>query len=68
MLNLVGGVSAYFLGLGLWLWLPELATIFTLAWIVKWPNQFKWAENVATLSLVLHIWALSFAYFLNFRG
>jgi len=67
-LNIIAGVSAFFLDLGWWLWLPEVATIMAVGWVTKWPLKYKWGESTATLSLVLHIWALSFAYFLSFRG
>jgi hypothetical protein len=66
VLNVVAAVSAYALDLGWWLWLPEIATVMTVGWVVKWPLQYKWGETVATLSLVLHIWAMSFAFFLSF--
>ena len=68
VLNVIAGVSAFFLDLGWWLWLPEVATVMAVGWVTKWPLKYKWGESTATLSLVLHIWALSFAYFLSFRG
>lgn len=67
-LNVIAGVAAFFLDLGWWLWLPEVATVMVVGWVVKWPLKYKWGELAATVSLVMHIWALSFAFFLSFRG
>ena len=68
VLNVIAGAAAGFLGLGWWLWLFEALTIFVLVWIGVLPTRYKFAELAATVSLVMHIWALSFAFFLNFRN
>jgi hypothetical protein len=66
VLNAVAAVGAWASGLGYWLWPFEILTILTFFTLIAKPEKYKMTEAVATLSLLFHIWGMSFAYFYNF--
>lgn len=63
VLNLIAAYAAVHLGLRWWLWPFEALTVLSLVVLFVAPAKYKLAEGAATLSLLFHIWGVSFAYF-----
>lgn len=62
VLNLIAAYAALHLGIRNWLWPFEMLTLLSLIVLFSAPAKYKLAEGAATLSLLFHIWGVSFAY------
>jgi 4-hydroxybenzoate polyprenyltransferase len=66
VLNLIAAAGAWASGLTVWLWPFEILTVLLFLGVIAKPETYKLTEAAATLSLLFHIWGMSFAYFWNF--
>jgi len=60
---LLAGLGAWGLGLELLLWPAEGLLVASLVLLFARPKQYKIVEGVATLSLLLHLWAIVIEHF-----
>jgi len=60
--NAIAAFAARNLALRAWLWPFELLTLASLIVLFVAPDRYKLTEGTATLSLLFHIWGVSFAH------
>jgi hypothetical protein len=56
------------LGLSAWLWPFEAALLASLALLFTDLEKYKLVEGVATLSLLIHIWAIALHFLFTGKG
>lgn len=64
----LSALGALGLGLGALLWPLELLLLALMALLIIAPHRFKIVEQAASLSLVLHVWAIALSEWLRMTG
>lgn len=66
VLNAIAGLAAALSGTKSLLWPFELLTLVAFLVVIKKPEKYKLGEGAATLSLLFHIWCITFLHFWYF--